>query len=140
MDSSLRLCCLMQISTQFFVSEDFDRSITYYDMLDKYSRSSPDIVRSLHLSVKPLILFDSTTLKPWVKRTKVNFFLLVVNACTIPHVEQIKKTDQTCHTYRHLRQVLLISKEIHPAQKIRCKSKTLKLMRCTKPLSYNAYL
>lgn len=47
--------------TIFFVSEDFDRYITYYDMLDNYSRSSPEIiVRSLHLSVNPLILFDST--------------------------------------------------------------------------------
>lgn len=64
----------MQISTQFLVSEDFDRSIIYYDMLDKYSRLSPDIVRSLHLSVKPLILFDSTTLKPWVKHYESEFF------------------------------------------------------------------
>lgn len=49
-----------KISAQFFVSEEFDRSITYYDMLDKSSHSSPDIVRSLHLSVKPLIFFDSS--------------------------------------------------------------------------------
>lgn len=47
-DSSLRLCCLRQISTQLFISEQFNRSITYYDTLGKYSLSSPDIVRSLH--------------------------------------------------------------------------------------------
>lgn len=29
-----------------------------------------------------------------------------MNACTTPHVEQTKKTDQTCHTYRYRRQVL----------------------------------
>ena len=75
----------MQISTQFFVSEDFDRSITYYDMLDNHSRSSPDIVRSLHLSVKPLILFDSTTLYSLGSNIpKWIFFLFVVNACTTP--------------------------------------------------------
>lgn len=77
------------------------------------------------------------SLKPWVKHTKVNFFSFLVPPRML---EQTKKTDQTCHTYRYLRQVLLISKEIHPAQNIRCKSKTLKLMRCTQPLSYNAYL
>lgn len=46
---------------------------------------------------------------------------MVFAACTTPHVEQTKKTDQTCHTYSYLRQVLVISKEIHPPQKIRCK-------------------
>lgn len=66
----------MQISTQFFVSEDFDRSITYYGMLDKYSRSSPDIVRSLHFVCETvdLVCFYDTTLKPCVKHTRSEFF------------------------------------------------------------------
>lgn len=101
---------------------------------------SSDIVRSLHLSVKPLIVYVSITPKHWFKHAKSEFFPLVINTCTTPHVEQTKKTNQTYHTYRYRTQVLLISKEIHPVQKIRCKSKILKLMRCTQPLSYNASL
>lgn len=39
----------MQISTRFFVSEEFDPSHTEI-CYTKYSHSSPDVVRRLHLS------------------------------------------------------------------------------------------
>lgn len=42
--NSLRLCCFMQISTHFFVSEELDQPIAHCDML------SPDIIKSLHFS------------------------------------------------------------------------------------------
>lgn len=74
--SSFRLCCLMQISTHFLCKWGL-RSITFYDILDKYSFSSTDILYEVYVfcpSNRRSCLIHTTLKKLWVKHTKSEFF------------------------------------------------------------------